>query len=195
VLLTLGPKFGPAILCWGVLVVILMVSLLLGKIPITPLKSRHWFLLLIGLSQLPTAAAGVVVAWLLVLGIRKTKPAREPGYFNSLQVCIGLLTLAALLLLFAAIQQGLLGSPEMQITGNDSSPYQLNWYQDRSPAKLPEATVVSVPLMAYRILMLAWSLWLASALLSWLKWGWQCFSHQGLWQSRPPETEGKASKT
>jgi len=36
--------------------------------------------------------------------------------------------------------------------------------------------------MAYRLLMLAWALWLAFALLGWLRWGWQCFSRNGLWK-------------
>ncbi|MDA1342985.1 MAG: hypothetical protein O2966_03750 [Proteobacteria bacterium] len=32
-----------------------------------------------------------------------------------------------------AVEQGLLGgSPDMQITGNQSSAFDLNWYQDRS---------------------------------------------------------------
>jgi hypothetical protein len=29
--------------------------------------------------------------------------------------------------------------------------------------------------------MLAWALWLAVSLLNWLKWGWSCFSSNGLW--------------
>nr|WP_305909816.1 hypothetical protein [Methylomarinum sp. Ch1-1]MDP4522753.1 hypothetical protein [Methylomarinum sp. Ch1-1] len=90
----------------------------------------------------------------------------------------------ALLLLFYAVQQGLLGSPDMQISGNQSSAYRLNWYQDRNAASLPTATVVSAPLMIYRILMLLWSLWLAVALLDWLKWGWRCFSSGALWKQR-----------
>jgi hypothetical protein len=32
--------------------------------------------------------------------------------------------------------------------------------------------------------MLAWALWLASALLNWLKWGWGCFSSNGLWRKK-----------
>jgi hypothetical protein len=69
----------------------------------------------------------------------------------------------------------------MQITGNQSSAVNLNWYQDRSLSTLPIATLISVPLMAYRLLMLAWSLWLAVSLLNWLKWGWGCFSSNGYW--------------
>ncbi|MCL7421502.1 MAG: hypothetical protein M8364_11420, partial [Methylobacter sp.] len=76
---------------WGVLIVI--VSLGLGKIRLTPLKSGHWFLLLVGLSQIPIASAVIVVAWLMLLGWRSSKPIAQADYFNLLQVAIGLLTL------------------------------------------------------------------------------------------------------
>ena len=181
-LLTWGPRFGPAILFWGVLLVIVLISMGLGRIRLTPLKHWHWLLLLIGISQIPVESAIVVVAWLMALGIRAEKQLSNPAYFNTVQVALGILTLVALMLLFVAVEQGLLGSPDMQITGNHSSAYKLNWYQDRSPPVLPTATVISVPLMIYRILMLAWSLWLAVSLLNWLKWGWQCFSTNGLWK-------------
>ena len=32
--------------------------------------------------------------------------------------------------------------------------------------------------------MLVWSLWLAWALLNWLKWGWSCFAANGLWRKK-----------
>ena len=76
------------------------------------------------------------------------------------------MTALSLLLLFFAVQHGLLGNPEMQIGGNGSTAYQLNWYQDRNSKLLPTATVVSVPLFVYRLLMLACSLWLAVSLLN-----------------------------
>jgi len=84
-----------------------------------------------------------------------------------------------------------LGSPDMQITGNQSSAYNLNWYQDRSLASLPQAGVISVPLLVYRLFMLAWALWLALSLLNWLKWGWRCFSSKALWLK--PEKTGKTA--
>jgi ABC-type Na+ efflux pump permease subunit len=34
----------------------------------------------------------------------------------------------------------------------------------------------------YRGVMLVWALWLAFAMLKWLKWGWACFSEGGLWK-------------
>ncbi|MGH8549008.1 MAG: hypothetical protein ACRERU_10485 [Methylococcales bacterium] len=181
-LLTSGPAFGPAVLFWGILLVIAALSYALGKIPLTPLRHWQWFLLLLGLSQIPVASALLVVAWLIILGYRAAHPQQNARYFNATQIGIALLTLLSLSLLFLAINQGLLGSPEMQISGNLSTAFQLNWYQDRSPAVLPQASVISVPLTAYRVLMLAWSLWLAVSLLNWLKWGWGCFSFAGVWK-------------
>ncbi len=181
VLFALGPKLGPAVLFWGVLIVIFILSLGLGKIRLTPLNNRQWFLLLVGLSQIPLQSAGIVVAWLMLLGWRKTQQASDLRYFNVLQIILGGLTLVSLSLLFLAVEQGLLSSPDMQIIGNQSSAFNLNWYQDRSPATLPTATLISVPLIVYRVLMLLWSLWLAVSLLNWLKWGWACFSSNGLW--------------
>jgi hypothetical protein len=184
VLLAFGPQFGPIILFWGVLIVIVMVSFGLGKIPLTPLRHWQWFLLLVGLSQVPLESASIVVGWLMLLGWRKNQQSASRFYFNGLQIGIALLTLVSLSLLCSAVAQGLLNNPDMLITGNHSSAFVLNWYQDRSTSTLPIAKVVSVPVTVYRVLMLAWSLWLASALLGWLKWGWGCFASNGLWRKK-----------
>ncbi len=180
-----GPKLGPAVLFWGVLTVILILATGLGKITLTPLKSWQWFLLLLGLSQVPIESASIVIAWLLVLGWRGQQSAISDRYFNATQVAIGFLTLLSITTLISTVEQGLLGgTPNMQITGNQSTAFDLRWYQDRSPALLPQPTVISVPLMAYRLLMLLWSFWLAASLLNWLKWGWTCFSKDRLWRKK-----------
>jgi len=80
-----------------------------------------------------------------------------------------------------AIQMGLLGTPEMQIAGNGSDASVLRWYQDRSSPLLPRPWVFSVSLWAYRGAMLAWSLWVAQALLGWLRWGFRQWSAGGTW--------------
>ncbi|MFH0351854.1 MAG: hypothetical protein ACHBMF_08015, partial [Chromatiales bacterium] len=186
-LLSRGPRLGPAVLIWGVLGVLVLVAYGLGRTRITPLKGWHWFLLGIGLSQASIWGALIVVGWLLALGARaQLNPAIKPYAFDALQLGLGVLTVLALSCLFDAIQNGLLGYPEMQVAGNGSSAYDLNWYQDRSDPALPQAEVWSVPLSAYRLLMLAWALWLAYALLGWLRWGWGCYSTHGLWRSIRP---------
>ena len=178
-----GPRLGPAVLFWGVLLVVLIVAVGLGRIPLTPLKARHWFLLGVGMSQAHVVSGLLVVSWLFALGARKNKTHDiDTASFNFIQIGLVGLTLIALSSLFFAVQKGLLGIPEMQILGNNSTPYILNWFADRVNGGLPTAGVLSVPLMVYRLLMLAWALWLAFSLVSWLRWGWQCFSENGLWQ-------------
>jgi hypothetical protein len=187
VLFTLGPKFGPAALIWGMLLVLLLLALGLGRSTLTPLKSWQWFLLLIGLSQIHVGAGLIVVIWLFALGVRRHRSQENINQFNLTQVGLGFLTLASVLLLFAAVQQGLLGSPDMQITGNQSTPWILNWYQDHSGPVLPTAAILSVPMMVYRILMLGWSLWMALSLLDWLRWGWSCFASGSIWKKKVPQ--------
>jgi hypothetical protein len=182
-LFTGGPDLGPAVLFWAVLIVIGAVAIGLARSPLTPLGVASWVLLGIGLSQVNIWLAVIVVAWLLAFGWRaKHGAALDTTAFNFTQIGLGVLTLGALLILFHAVQQGLLGLPDMQVTGNGSNAYQLNWYQDRSAAELPQAWVLSVPIIVYRLAMLAWALWLAFALLSWLRWAWRAYNEGGLWQ-------------
>ena len=100
-----------------------------------------------------------------------------------MQLSLAFLTLVALAALVGAVAKGLLGSPDMQIVGNGSWAQQLQWYQDRVEGVLPQPGVISVPILYYRLLMLAWALWLAVALLGWLRWGWAAINHDGLWQT------------
>jgi hypothetical protein len=177
-----GPRLGPAVLYWTVLVVVLLAATGLGQLPTTPLRTRHWFLLGVGLTQAPVWVAIVVTGWLLALGLRQTQTDVGDRWFDLRQLVLVAWTVLALSCLFWSIQQGLLGLPEMQIAGNGSTAQELRWYQDRTRGALPRASVLSVPLSIYRGAMLAWSLWLAAALLGWLRWGWECFGTGGLWR-------------
>jgi hypothetical protein len=182
-LFTSGPPLGPAVLFWSYLVVIILAGLGLGRIPWTPLNTRHWLLLGLGLTQVHPLVAIMIVGWLLALGFRKANPL--PGgwlSFNLAQVLLTAWTIAALIGLYVAIQKGLLGIPNMQISGNGSSHFWLRWTQDRIGPTTPQPWVFSFPLFVYRVLMLLWALWLALSLLKWLRWGWQCFGEGGLWK-------------
>ena len=84
-----------------------------------------------------------------------------------------------------AIPMGLLSNPEMKVVGNGSSIHLYNYYQDLSGAAgFPEVSIMSVPMFAYRIVMLLWSLWMATRLIKWASWGWSCFSENGLWKEK-----------
>jgi hypothetical protein len=186
ILLTGGPQWGPAVLFWSYLAVIALAALGLGRLPLAPLKTWQWVFLGIGLTQIPAVMALVIVGWLLALGLREQRPAAHWLRFNLLQVGLIVLTLIALMALFAAVKSGLIGHPDMQIDGNHSNSWTLNWTQDRIDGSLPRPWVLSLPLWCYRALMLAWSLWLAYALLGWLKWGWRSFAKDGIWKHKPP---------
>ncbi|NNC57362.1 MAG: hypothetical protein HKO12_07365, partial [Woeseiaceae bacterium] len=107
--------------------------------------------------------------------------------FNLIQFGIGGLTVIALLSVVISLPQGLLGTPDMHVTGHGSYGDVLRWFADRSESALPVASVITVPLWIYKALILAWALWLSFALLRWLPWVWQCFSSQGYWRSRTSE--------
>jgi len=95
------------------------------------------------------------------------------------------LTVIALSMLIQAIAQGLLGAPDMMINGNMglmSSGQDLSWYQDKLQNGHSTIWIFSLPIWVYQVLMLLWALWLAFALVRWLRWGWECFSEQGLWR-------------
>ena len=111
---------------------------------------------------------------------------RSPVGFDLLQIALALLTLTALGALFFAIQTGLLGSPDMKIAGNGSSSGLLRWYQDRAGNALPRPWLLSLSLWFYRGVMLVWALWVAQALVGWLRWGWQQWSQGGYWLRRRP---------
>jgi hypothetical protein len=184
-----GPRLGPAVLFWPLLAVFAAISLALSRFSAqnnwTPLRFAHWFLLSIGLSQVPVPLAAFVIAWLLVLGWRGRQGSELNGqWFNVMQILLVGASVVALLILFYAIQQGLLGQPEMQVAGNGSYRGLLRWYQDRAGSLLPQPWVLSVPLLIYRLTMLAWALWLALMMMRWLRWGWECFSDGELWRTR-----------
>ena len=190
ILLVGGPRWGPAVLFWSYLAVILLAATGLGRLTITPLKTWQWVLLGLGLTQVAAPVALIIVGWLLVLGTRESRSMPEHRWmFNGLQVVIILWTIAALVALFAAVQAGLIGQPDMQIDGNHSSAWTLNWTQDRIDGSLPQPWVLSVSIWVYRAMMLAWSLWLAFALLGWLKWGWRSFSSDGMWRKGKPKVK------
>lgn len=184
-----GPAMGPALLFWGVLLVIVLVALLLGRSGIAPLATWQWLLLGIGMSTVNSVGSLLVVAWFIAMAKRSSLDTRRLGVsqLQWLQVGLVLLSLLALGSLVGTIPMSLLSSPDMQVVGNQSSGWDLQWYQDRMAAGLPQAWVISLPMWVYRAAMLLWSLWLVFALIGWCRWGWQAFSAGELWRSPPPK--------
>jgi hypothetical protein len=179
-----GPLRGPAVRFWTILVVAILAAIALGSLPSTPLRRYQWVLLAIGLTQVPLPAAMLVVGWLFLLSWRGNQRPAEHGRaaFNLAQLAIVLLTACSLGVLVIVVSSGLLGHPDMFISGNGSSRTFLRWFQPRIGPQLPETTVISISVWFYRLLMLFWALWLAVSLVQWLSWGWQQFGAGGFWR-------------
>jgi hypothetical protein len=193
-LATWGPPAGPAVLYWGELAAMLLVAFALSRLPRSPLKPWQWVLLGLGFSTYSWPALLLVVAWLYALDWRaRHEPPASAHRFNLLQVGLAVLTAVALLCLFDSIRHGLLGYPDMHVVGHGSSAQGLRWFADRSADALPVAHAVSLPLWAYQLAMLAWALWLAGALVGWLRRGFVAWTRGGYWRTPPKKPAADAA--
>ncbi len=167
-----GPTFGPSVLFWGYLCVVFLAALVLSRLPRSPLSGLAWLGLALGLTQIPAAAAIIAPGWFFALTwYEKAVPQRRR--LRQLVIsCLVILTIMMLVTLGAAIYSGLVVVPDMQVEGAGSNAGHLVWYLDRSPAQLPQTTMIGTSIWVWRSLMLLWSLWLASRLLVWLRSGW-----------------------
>ena len=193
-LATHGPKLGPAVLYWSELAALIVLALILGRIPITPLTTRHWLLLGLGFSTFSWSVLALVVIWLMLCGVRENLKLDLSWWrFNSLQLLIAGMTIIALSSVVMALPAGLLGTPDMHVAGHGSFGNTLNWFADGSTSVLPVASIVTVSMWAYKALILSWALWFSFALLRWLPWVWKCLSHDGYWRPRKPANFDKST--
>jgi len=178
-----GPLRGPAVRFWTILVTAVLLAIVMGNLSLSPLRRFEWILLAIGLTQVHVSAAIIVVGWLFLLAWRGKRGPDDMGVveFNLLQLLLVLLTLITLGIFLVIVGEGLLGNPNMFIVGNDSSRTNLNWFEPQVGTSLPQPYVISISVWFYRLLMLIWALWLATALLRWLQTGWTAFSNGGCW--------------
>ena len=177
-----GVKYGPAILFWSRLVMLILVAFALSRSTLTPLRMGAWLGLSLGIAQTELFSALFPVACLFALGLRARRAPAGRWLFNLQQLALVGLTLIAVGVLLASIQHGLLGLPDMQVSGNGSYGQLLRFFADRTERAIPTAYFVSVPVLVYRLLMLVWALWLASAVLQWARWGFLAFTTGGMWR-------------
>ncbi|GAB4210369.1 MAG: hypothetical protein OHK0013_30940 [Sandaracinaceae bacterium] len=175
-----GPAWGPAVLFWPYLALVIVIALALSRRREIPLRPHDWVLLLVGLTQVPPVAAIIVVLWFFLLANRRADLRVHDAYFDARQLLIVGYTLVAFGCLVWAVDAGLLGDPEMDVAGPDCTQWHVRFFVDRTVDALPVATVVSLPIWVYRVLMFLWALWLAVSLIRWAKWGWEGFREGGL---------------
>lgn len=178
-------SWGPAVLFWGYLAFIAIMGFVLGRLPNSPLSELQWILLGVGLTQVHAGIAVLIAAWFFVVAYLPKWRSQRPGWYNMAQAGMIWFTLIFLGCLFAAVYDGLLSTPDMQVSGAGSTNRQLSWYLDRSDGELPQPWAISTSLWVWRGAMLAWSLWLAFNLLNWLRWAFGMFARDGLWKKLP----------
>jgi len=186
ILWTHGPLRGPSVQFWVIIICSLIGAQVLARLTSSPLNVLEWTLLGIGLTQVGLLGL-IVVAWLFLVTWRGTESFQKlkPWLYNLSQAFLLGLTGISLLLFLNVLGCGFLGHPKMFIEGNGSYGSFLQWYQAHAENALPLPGCLSVSIWWYRLLMLAWALWLASSLIRWLTWGWGQFSKDGLWHKKP----------
>lgn len=174
-----GASWGPAVLFWPYLLLVLAFGVALSRVPKSPLRAWEWMLLGLGLAVVHPVVAVIVASWFFLLAFRETYLPSRPLPYNLVQLLLVGCTLVFLGCLVGVVYSGLVVQPDMGVAGLHSTNERLVWYADRAAAELPRPSVWSAPLWVWRLVMLFWALWLALALLRWLRWGFGCFSAGG----------------
>ncbi len=193
-----GPSWGAVVTLWQYILVLLLAAWVLGRYAPTNLKTSHWFLLGLGMTQVPIAAPVVVVLWLTLLGLRGRTSDLSWWAHNLAQLALLGFSALALGMIYWAVHSGLLFQPDMQVSGAGSSGDVLNWFEHRTEGALPTPWVLWLPLWVWRVGMLLWALWLATQLFQWALWGWKQMGAGGLWKAppkKPKSTIGPAGGT
>ena len=177
-----GPALGPALLIWPALIFGLLIAVLLARSGVSALGFSSWALLLLALFNLHSSAALVVVAWFVLLQWRMRSPKLSNRAHWLSQTALVALSAIAVLCIIAAALKGLLAPVDMQVSGYGSSERLLRWSADQSAGALPSAAAFGIPMWWYKAMTLVWALWLAWALVGWLRYGKRALSQGGFWR-------------
>ena len=188
-----GPRWGPVVTVWQYLLVLILAAVLLGRLAPTPLKTHDWFLMGLGLTQIPPGLTVVIVLWLVALSLRGKQEFNHWFVHLVAQAVLVGLTFAALGVLYGAVYEGLIADPDLGVRGAGSRGGELRWFVDQSESTLPQPGVFWLPVWCWRVAMLLWALWLSARLLQWLRWGWDQLSFGGLWTLPPWWPFGKTA--
>lgn len=194
-----GPLIGPAVLIWGVLIVVLALAWLAPRGLPGVMNRPAWIILALGVAPVSMWTLAVLAGWFGLLEARRRWALAAPDAPRwqriLVQVLLVLWTISAVTALLDVLRTGLLGHPDLLVAGPGSSSHLLLWLNDRFTEHTAGAWVVSAPMWLYRALMLAWALWLATSLLKWVSWAWAAFSAGGAWPARPAVVVAKAENT
>lgn len=193
-LMTFGPRLGPAVLFWSYFAVMGLAAVLLGRFAPSPLNVRQWFLLGIGMVTVNVNTVVLVAGWFIAVEWRQKRTPSSRLLFNLMQIGLVGWSLIVAVALYQAVQNGLLGIPDMQVAGNGSQGHLLHWTVDRAAGVLPRPCVFSGSIYFYRALMFCWALWLARNAVAWARWAVQAMRQNGAWRKKRLKTITVARK-
>lgn len=181
-----GADVSPSVLLWSVLVTLLIFSIIISKSKVIDLSMISLVLLLFGTSQVGIDFVMLTLLWFFMIKYRLANTMHDfktYNRFNAYQFGFAILTIFVISGMISVVAKGLLLTPESFIAGYQSSFTSLFWYsQEYSAQNSP--WLLSVPIWLYRVLMMAWAVWLAFNMLDWLKSCWTAFSNEGFWYKK-----------
>ena len=165
-----GVAWGPAIVFWSKLLILVCLTVAASSRGLLPCQLFGAVFLGLGLATLPLIALGFPLTWLV--GIKlwpaiKRLSSRLPQWV--VLAAISLAALSAIASFYRIVQIGLVLQPPMLVAGNQSQASNLRWFLDHAGSVLPEPWVLSLPIYCWRTLAICWSVWLVLAICSWLK--------------------------
>lgn len=182
VLVTTGPRIGPAVLYWGELLVMLLLAVAIARSGFLPIKLHEAFLLGIGFSTVSWWSLVIFVAVLAAFAARARWPReRRFALFNLMQLALVAAALIAASVLLVALNGGLLGYPDLHVTGHGSTATNLRWFADQTDGRLPDASAWVLPMWMYRAVMLAWAFWMAWFLIRIGRFVFESWTAGGAW--------------
>jgi hypothetical protein len=180
---TQGPRLGAAVMIWPAILLTLVLAFFLSRSGLLALRFASLSLLLLALLNLDTFAALTVLLCFIALHWRMQHGAAlsNRAHWPSQVLLLGLSVTAFFIIVIAGIN-GLLSPIDMQVSGYGSSERELRWFADQSEGLLPVASAYGIPMWCYRALSLGWALWLAYALIGWVRYAKAALSEGGYWR-------------
>ncbi|MCB9480787.1 MAG: hypothetical protein H6680_03035 [Desulfobacteraceae bacterium] len=177
-----GPRSGPAVLFWGYFAAIIIAAGFLAKFTKSFLKPHQFILLAAGLSLAQPVEILIVFGFFFAIEYRKNLVPEQTSYFNLIQTGIILLLIMSASIIYDSVSSGLLGIPDMQITGNGSYSGTLKWFTDKCDNILPKPFIIMAPINMWKLIIFLWSIWISAFLINKTPYIIDSLKHDGFWK-------------
>jgi hypothetical protein len=161
-----GPTWGPSVLFWPKLLMLILICIALSAVNLIPLSCASAAIFGAGIAIHPLVVLPWPLIWLLVIHrLNPTHPMLKKVNKYIAFFAILTLSLISLSIIYTAVRNGLLFAPPMLVAGNGSTSKLLHWFTDVSAGDLPLPWVLSLPMWTWRAVALLWSTWMAVVIM------------------------------